>query len=94
MRAYIIRRLLLMIPTVPRYRVVPDMDEKFALLKQANAYVIEQLPYIILPGPSIFRYAWPWVMNYEGEVMSGYMTSVGMYSISWIDQVMKADMGF
>jgi len=33
-------------------------------------------------------------MNYEGEAMTRYMVSIRIYSIAWIDQDLKAEMGY
>jgi len=75
-------------------RAALTVDEQNALLKDVNNYVISHIPAILLPGSNSLRYAWPWVKNYYGESMSEYRGSIGLFSILWIDQAMKADMGY
>jgi peptide/nickel transport system substrate-binding protein len=76
------------------YWVEPDMDKSNAMLKEGNSLVVSQLPTLIFPAPNIFRYAWPWVMNYEGEVNCRYHSSADIYARIWIDQALKAEMGY
>jgi len=75
-------------------RESPTLEEQNTLAKEICLYTLEQSPAFILPGPNGFRYAWPWVKNYEGETASKYMSATELWQIAWIDQEMKADMGY
>ena len=79
---------------ITRWQTSTSVEEQDSLIKQANLRILEDTPAIILPGYNHFRYAWPWVRNYEGEAASNYQISTNLYAISWIDQDMKADMGY
>jgi len=37
---------------------------------------------------------WPWVMNYYGELEAGYQDLMPMISRLWIDQSLKAEIGY
>jgi peptide/nickel transport system substrate-binding protein len=71
-----------------------DLDESNALIKQANVHIIEQTYDIFIPEAGAFVYAWPWIKHYEGEKMTCYLGSVGAHAIAWIDQDLKAEMGY
>ena len=77
-----------------RYSREPDVDKQNAIMVEMTDVLIEDVATIWVPEPNTFRFAWPWVRNYEGEKNTFYCSSVGIYAIAWIDQVMKADMGF
>jgi len=70
------------------------VEEQNAYLKEASIVAISSAASFSLPGYNIFRFAWPWVKNYEGETMSAYKTTIGFHSILWLDQAMKAEMGY
>jgi len=71
-----------------------DDAEQAALLKRMEYLIIEDMVSIFLPVPNIMRYYWPWVKNYAGEAMSGYRTSINLMSQVWLDQDLKAEMGY
>ena len=76
------------------YLKEPDMAQQQAYMKQMNDVLLADCPTIFLPGVNIFRWAWPWVQNYEGETVTKYHSSINFWEQIWIDQVMKADMGY
>ncbi|MBA7695662.1 hypothetical protein ES703_104294 [subsurface metagenome] len=47
-----------------------------------------------MPTPYIVNAYWPWLKNYYGEVETGFFNFTPMTSRLWIDQDMKADLGF
>jgi len=70
-------------------------DERFALLKEINIYLMEQSPYISLPSYYYYRYAWPWVKNWYGEHNTGYWGNMDrIWASVWIDQDLKTSMGY
>jgi len=77
-----------------RWNHTLDQDEVNALMKEANVYLLEQSYDIFLPESGLFLYAWPWVKHYEGELQTSYVSAVQAHAIAWIDEDMKADMGY
>jgi len=71
-----------------------NLDKQNQMLKEMNVYVIEQCPYILLPVGNVLRYAWPWVKNYYGEHCAGSVCPGPIHSTIWIDQDMRATMGY
>ncbi len=76
------------------YKVEEDTNEQVRLLLECNSRVLQENPTVILPGLNHFRYAWPWVKNYEGQANAEYLSSVSIHAIVWLDQDMKEDMGY
>ncbi len=77
-----------------RWNTVMPQDETDALMKDLQVYIHGQVYDIFIPAAGVFVYAWPWVKHYEGEKMSGYLTSAPTHAIVWIDQDMKKEMGY
>jgi len=77
-----------------RYGNSTDPDEQNELMRGMATRVVQEVISLFLPGPKEFRYAWPWVRNFYGESNSDYCSSASLMAITWIDQVMKADMGY
>ena len=71
-----------------------DAAERNAILKEMSLMLMDDVAYIPIGASGRFVYWWPWVRNYYGEAMSGG-TSVGPYMAHlWIDQALKAEMGY
>ncbi len=77
-----------------RWNHTLDLDEVNALMKEANVYLVEQSYDIFLPESGLFLYSWPWVKHYEGELQTSYVSAVQAHAIAWIDEDMKAEMGY
>jgi len=71
-----------------------DPDRQIELLSDLNLLLMREMAEQPTPGYSYFRYAWPWVMNYEGEGTTRYYSSFELEEIIWIDQDMKKEMGY
>jgi len=71
-----------------------DIVKRNALLKELGIYVIEQCERIPMGNPYLLCCSWPWVKNYYGEIESGSMNYSPMTSTLWIDQDLKAEMGY
>ena len=71
-----------------------DLSKRNAILKDVVVYVLEQA--MVVPGPAMYANLayWPWVKNYYGELETGFFDYVPMQSTLWIDQDMKADLGY
>ena len=65
-----------------------------AMLKELGVYLDEQLFYIALPGANGATYVWPWIKNYEGEIMAQYVAGSGAFKYAWVDQNLKKSMGY
>ncbi|MBA7706656.1 hypothetical protein ES703_115511 [subsurface metagenome] len=44
--------------------------------------------------PKIMLCHWPWIKNYYGEMETAYYNYCPMLTTLWIDQDMKAEMGY
>ena len=80
--------------TIEAYRVETNEEAQLAAIRELNDYLISIMAQVPLPDYNNFRYWWPWVRNYEGEMYTQYTSSVGVISIVWIDQDMKKEMGY
>jgi len=69
-----------------------DEDKRNALIKEAAVYVVNEVPFIPLRPHMQAVYWWPWLKNYYGEVM-GRTYHVPLF-YAWIDQDLKAEMGY
>ncbi len=71
-----------------------DEGKRTQLIRQMTRHVLEHAPYIWLPTPYSFTAWWPWVRNYGGELRAGAERPGPIHARMWIDQAMKAKMGF
>ncbi|MBA7584066.1 hypothetical protein ES708_26018 [subsurface metagenome] len=72
----------------------PDLAERNALFKELAAFLLEEVAIIPSPVPVRVNAYWPWVKNYYGEIDCGEHNYVAMEARIWIDQVLKAEMGY
>ena len=71
-----------------------DKAKQDTILKELCVTALDDVPYIPLSATTYITYWWPWVKNYYGEFEdsawgNGYFTST-----LWIDQDLKAEMGY
>jgi len=71
-----------------------DTAKQNALYKQLNAYIIDQCSMIAMPAPDEMGTYWPWVKNYYQEIEAGYHNYTPMMSSMWIDEGLKAKLGY
>jgi peptide/nickel transport system substrate-binding protein len=58
-------------------------------------YLLEQCYVLQTAAHYTYRFWWPWLKNYSGEGTVGYYPSDGGWTqYVWIDQELKAEMGF
>jgi hypothetical protein len=59
-------------------------------------YLMEQCYVIQTAAHYTWVFWWPWLKNYSGEGAVGYYpgSGFGWTQYVWIDQVLKADMGY
>ncbi len=56
--------------------------------------ILDKAPHIFLPAPYAYSAWWPWVKNYGGELRAGADRPGPIHARIWVDQEMKAKMGF
>ncbi len=72
-----------------------DRAEQKRLAKEALTIMRDDVPMIPLMSGTQAHFWWPWLKNYYGEVNVGdWCNTVPIMASTWIDQDMKADMGF
>lgn len=77
-----------------RVQKIPLGAERNAVLKELSIMVIDDVYRLITCAPYLMTYNWTWVKNFFGETEVGYINTAPMVSRLWIDQGLKADMGF
>jgi len=80
--------------TVDKATATSDVDERNAMIKELAVYYIESLQEMPLGNPHLLRMQWPWVKNSYLENEAGYFNYTPMASLIWIDQDLKAEMGY
>jgi len=71
-----------------------DIEERTRILKEMGVYFIDDVGNINMPAGMSYKYWWPWVKNYYGEEDTGYANSIPMVVRMWIDEDLKAEMGY
>jgi peptide/nickel transport system substrate-binding protein len=74
----------------------PDEEQDDQIHTQMLPYLIEQCYVIQTAGADAYRFWWPWVKNYDGEMSVGYYKALSISNNDacvWIDQALKKSMG-
>ena len=71
-----------------------DGDKRNAMMKEWALYLINQVDSFMLYQESTVTCWWPWVKNYYGETETGCTSYNPLLTTLWIDQNMKAEMGY
>jgi len=71
-----------------------DPAARSAIQKAMGLLFINEASCIPLPVAYNLCYWWPWVKNYYGETEAYYINYEPMYSRMWIDEDLKAEMGY
>jgi peptide/nickel transport system substrate-binding protein len=73
---------------------ITDPVEAMGLTRELMKHVLDQA--YVIPNPSFpsFLYWWPWLKNYSGERSIGYFWVESWPQWVWLDQDMKASMGY
>ncbi len=69
-------------------------NESWPLIGETTPYVLEQSWYLTLPAPYTYQLWWPWVKNYNGEYALGGGHFYNFTHYIWVDQELKASMGY
>jgi len=73
-------------------KVMVDLVEREAIFKEIGLKVLNESLSIPFGWPPKYNYWWPWIKNYYGE--SYYFIHNPPYDLMWIDQDLKAEMGY
>ena len=76
------------------FRAATATEEQQRLAREAVMYIAEQHWTIAGPRVPSFMVTQPWLVGYSGEVELGEMDRAIILSRLWIDQDLKAEMGF
>ena len=71
-----------------------DEARRIEIARGITIDMLEKAPYLWLPTGYLYSAWWPWVKNYNGELRAGAVRPGPIYSRLWIDQELKAAMGF
>ena len=94
MRAYLIRRLLLTVPTLFIVSFVIFVVIRFMPGDIVDAEISEVVPGIPLGTPYQLRVTWPWVKNWYGETEESAWGTAHINARIWIDQELKKSLGY
>jgi len=72
----------------------PDEARADEIHAELMPYLLEQVYAIALPAAYSYRFWWPWVRNYSGEMSVGYYSVYNFAKYVWIDQELKESMGY
>lgn len=77
-----------------RAQGVTDFGASMDLMKELTKYILDQV--YAVPAPRYPNYSmwWPWLKNYSGERLVGYMVADNWAKYIWIDQDLKKSMGY
>jgi len=71
-----------------------DPDKVAELLRESTPFILEQCVGIWQPVPFGYRLWWPWLQNYHGELNLGYDDQNCFTHYAWVDEALKASMGY
>jgi len=70
----------------------PNEAEADRIYRDMVPYLLDQAYVIQLPMHYLYRFWWPWVKNYSGEMSVGFWNEYNFVKYVWIDQQMKSSM--
>lgn len=79
---------------VKRAREAGTLNDLKAAAKEADYYLIQQHWYTWGPLAPAFNFSQPWVQGFNGDFYMGVWQKNQVFARLWIDQAMKAEMGF
>ena len=71
-----------------------DVIKRNSMLKDLAVYTLGQVPAVPLGCPYTLHAYWPWIKNYYNEFLCGVNDHVEVQSTLWIDQALKAELGY
>ncbi len=77
-----------------RAKGVTDFNASMDLMKELTKYILAQVYAVPAPRYPSYSLWWPWLKNYNGERLVGYMVADNWNKYVWIDQDLKKEMGY
>jgi len=77
-----------------RAACVTSMKDGMAITKELAAYLLKNVYAVQALHYPLYNVWWPWLKNYTGESSVGYMTFDSWVQFVWVDQELKAQMGY
>ena len=75
-------------------RAEEDPAEIELISKELASIMKDEAVYIALRPRIHFMGYWPWVKNYYGEFNTGHTRQLGALPYAWIDEDLKAELGY
>ena len=75
-------------------RVTTDLEEYQRLFREIDMYALEQHWWIWGPDSPSYQVSQPWFKGYNGEAAMGNWQFQDLFARIWIDQELKAEMGY
>ncbi len=82
------------IENMEKIYVTLDPAEYAALHRELSIYYVNLALCIVMPQPPVYTYWWPWLKNYRGELNAAHRNEMPFIARTWIDQELKAEMGY
>jgi peptide/nickel transport system substrate-binding protein len=73
---------------------MPKRSDQVDALKDLGLYILDQCYHIPWPASYDFIVWQPWVKGYNGELVTGSCQRQGFVNYAWVDQLLKAEMGY
>ena len=70
------------------------LDVQAPLMKEMGQHWISQAYYFVPPCPYVYLMWQPWVKDYHGEATVDYLNYVIWTQYVWVDEDLKASMGY
>ena len=77
-----------------RIECVYDLKSAMGITKELTAYLLKNTYAVQALHYPLYTVWWPWMKNYTGESSVGYMTWDSWVQFVWVDQDLKASMGY
>ena len=71
-----------------------DLDERNTIFEDLAVRLLSDVAYISFAMPTVNAYCWPWLKNHYGELAAWGMSEIPILTRMWIDQDLKAEMGY
>lgn len=77
-----------------RAKGVTDFGASMGMMKELTKYILAQVYAVPTPRYPNYSMWWPWLKNYNGERLVGYMVADNWAKYVWIDEALKKSMGY
>jgi peptide/nickel transport system substrate-binding protein len=73
---------------------IVDLEEQEAFMREVCLYYIKPCSRIEMPTAYVQAYWWPWVKNWYGDTEVGFLSCQAELMRMWLDDDLKAEMGY